>query len=615
MKLLLKLIFISVMFLCASSTFGARNLFHKKVLILNSYTPQYQWTHDQVDGIREALDGYIENEKIHVEFLAGRRFLNDAKYFEKLLDLFRYKYAEEYPDVIITTDDYALNFLLSIKEELFTNVPIVFAGLNVMNQEIYKSRKNVTGILEGLEAKRNIELIQTLHPKTKEIILLSDLTSFGQMIKEEALAEIREMNLKNLKITVWENYTLNELFDKTGQLKKGSVILLLAAHQDKAGRYFSFFTELKKMSELSSVPIYGMWGSLLIGNGIVGGYMTNAIEHGRDAGNMALEILKGRSVEDIPIVAKTGFYPEFDYKVLARFKIDLSKLPSNSKIHQYPKNIYEEIRVPLAIGTGTLIFLFFMVILLDRLVKKRTEELTRKEQEARQSAEKLRATNETLNDFVGIVSHDIRSPLSTITSLLEVLEQEPESSKEVIPIIKKSAKKCFSLVNDILDITAIRAGKVKIEFKTIRFKELAMKALFEVSHFAKSKQVDIKVDIDEYLKVEADPDRLEQVLINLLSNAIKFSNKGSSIHLIAHEEQDDIHISVSDNGVGVPKDLLPKLFLKNVKTTREGTSGEQGTGFGLPLSFDIIKEHGSILKVQSEENRGSTFSFNLKRAL
>lgn len=615
MRLLLKALFITSIFLYAYSCFGARNLFHKKVLILNSYTPQYQWTHDQVQGIREALDGHIENEKIHIEFLAGRRFLNDTEYFKKLVALFRYKYADEFPDVIITTDDYALNFLLSIKEELFTNVPVVFAGLNIMNQEIYKNRQNITGILEGLEAKRNIELIQNLHPETKEIILLSDLTSFGQMIKEEALAEIKEMNLKNVKITIWDDYTLNELFVNTSQLKKGTVILLLAVHQDKVGRYFSFFTELKKMSDLSSIPIYGMWGSLLIGNGVVGGYMTNAIEHGKDAGNMALEILRGRSVEDIPIVDKTGFYPEFDFNILTKFKIDLSQLPTNSKIHHYPNNIYEEIRVPLAIGTGTLIFLFFMVIVLDRLVKKRTEELSRKEQEARKNADKLRATNETLNDFVGIVSHDIRSPLSTITSLLEVLEQEPEAVKEVTPIIKKSAKKCFSLVNDILDITAIRSGKVKIELKTIRFKELAMKALFEVSHFAKSKQVEIKVDIDEYLKVEADPDRLEQVLINLLSNAIKFSNKGSSIHLIAHEEQDDIHISVSDNGVGVPKDLIPKLFLKNVKTTREGTSGEQGTGFGLPLSFDIIKEHGSILMVQSEENKGSTFSFNLKRAL
>ena len=124
------------------------------VLVLNSYHPQYAWTAELVRGVREDLAA-LPPENLHIEFMDARRMVDDERYLEALATLYRLKYARFPPDIIISSDDSALNFLLQRRESLFPGIPVVFCGINSRAPEELEAVPNMTGILEGLDVAGN----------------------------------------------------------------------------------------------------------------------------------------------------------------------------------------------------------------------------------------------------------------------------------------------------------------------------------------------------------------------------------------------------------------------------------------------------------------------------
>ena len=129
------------------------------VLVLNSYHPQYTWTEELVRGVRDELQG-IPPENLHIEFMDARRMVDDEQYLDLLAAVYRHKYQRFRPDVIISSDDSALNFLLQRRDALFPGVPVVFCGINSRTPEELERVPNMTGILEGLEVAGNLSLIR-----------------------------------------------------------------------------------------------------------------------------------------------------------------------------------------------------------------------------------------------------------------------------------------------------------------------------------------------------------------------------------------------------------------------------------------------------------------------
>jgi diguanylate cyclase (GGDEF)-like protein len=339
------------------------------VLLLNSYHPQYRWTEDIIRGVKDSLEGVVHTENLHIEYMDSRRFVDDKTYEKKLVGILKHKYQVYAPDIIITSDDHAYDFMVKHGEALFPGKPIVFCGVNIFKPDTLIGRTNITGIKEGMEIEGNLELIMRLQPKTKHIVMLGDTTGLGLRMGERA----EEIKLKwqndrlksKITLDLWDHFSLDELYKKAHSMPSDSVFLMLAIHKDKLGNYFSFDAELPVLAENSSVPIYGMWGALLIGNGVMGGMMNNPYQHGSAAGEMALEILKGVPVSKIPIQEKAQYAPFFDYKKLEKFDIDLSYLPVNSTVVDRPKTLYHQYKI---IVNATLALLVFLMIVISVLV-------------------------------------------------------------------------------------------------------------------------------------------------------------------------------------------------------------------------------------------------------
>ncbi|SFF98525.1 PAS domain-containing hybrid sensor histidine kinase/response regulator [Pontibacter chinhatensis] len=248
--------------------------------------------------------------------------------------------------------------------------------------------------------------------------------------------------------------------------------------------------------------------------------------------------------------------------------------------------------------------------------KKYEQELLRARKEAEEAA-KVKA------EFLSTVSHEIRTPLNAIVSIANLLQATDHSKehKEYFRALKLSADSLFHLINDILDYSKIEAGRVELIERPMSLRELVYSLVYSVSITAEEKGLAMKVELDERLpeQVLGDPVKVGQILTNLLGNAIKFTEEGYvalklQVQDLTNEEA-SIHFQVEDTGIGIPPDKLEKVFEEFTQASYDVNLKYGGTGLGLTISQKLLSLYGSKLSVESEEERGTTFFFNLRLKL
>jgi PAS domain S-box-containing protein len=238
---------------------------------------------------------------------------------------------------------------------------------------------------------------------------------------------------------------------------------------------------------------------------------------------------------------------------------------------------------------------------------------------AKQKISVLEELNRLKNEFVSNISHELRTPLASIIGFSETIDSDhemPESMKiEFNQIILNEAKRLSKLINDVLDISKIEAGKItlnKMEFDVIL---LLSKVIERMLKKAVDKNVVLSVEIpSEEVMLYLDKERIEQVFENLLSNAIKFTNEGGRVAVFAQSFYKEFEVIISDTGIGIPKKDLPFIFQKFYRVSRPG-SEIPGTGLGLALVKQIIDLHKGLITVQSEEDKGTTFIIKLPKIM
>ncbi len=239
------------------------------------------------------------------------------------------------------------------------------------------------------------------------------------------------------------------------------------------------------------------------------------------------------------------------------------------------------------------------------------------EEELKKSALNLKELNETKDRFISIISHDLRTPFSSILGFTDLLlndkDLDEEGKTQYIRYIQESSKSMLSLVNSLLDWTRLQTGSVKFEPERINAKELIEKSMQILSGAAIQKKIVLISEMQKDFYVHADSGLLLQVFNNLISNAIKFTKSGGSIliNAKANIEKKQVEFSVKDDGVGISKEDIPKLFKVDSKYTTSGTAGEKGSGLGLSLVHDIVQKHGGEIWVESESGKGTEFIFSI----
>ncbi len=229
----------------------------------------------------------------------------------------------------------------------------------------------------------------------------------------------------------------------------------------------------------------------------------------------------------------------------------------------------------------------------------------------------LQKLNEKKNYFLGMAAHDLRNPLGNINLFSTFLLEETsdilnEGQIEYLNNIIYSSDYMLNLVNNLLDVSKIEAGKLVLKLNTFNIVELIRKNIYLNKFIAKKKNIDIFFEpVLEQIDVVADSQQIEQVLNNLFSNAVKFSEKGKHIEVFVTIKEKLAEISVKDSGKGIPEDELNKLFRPFSKTSVTSTDGEQSTGLGLAIVKKIIEQHNGTILVSSQVGVGSVFSFTL----
>lgn len=239
------------------------------------------------------------------------------------------------------------------------------------------------------------------------------------------------------------------------------------------------------------------------------------------------------------------------------------------------------------------------------------------EQELKNTADELRSLNEAKDKFLSIISHDLRTPFSSILGFTDFLLEEDDIPKDkqqqYIQMIQSSSKSMLALVNSLLDWTRLQTGRINFEPQRINAKKVIDKSIDMLSGAAMKKSINLFSMLESDIYVHADEGLLLQVFNNLISNAIKFTNEGGDISINAFPkiEHQAIEFSVNDNGIGIKKEDQVKLFNVESKYTTPGTSGERGSGLGLSLVHDIVKKHGGSIRLESEYGKGTRIYFSI----
>ncbi len=276
---------------------------------------------------------------------------------------------------------------------------------------------------------------------------------------------------------------------------------------------------------------------------------------------------------------------------------------------------------PFSSGINSISFLIIAIFTLGYKNAEETyQRLEARNAELEQAYGRIREQAKVKSDFVSAVSHELRTPLTSIkgyTSILltEKLGKISSVQRERLSKIDKHSDRLTALINDLLDLSRIESGRVRMEMKPLELERVVRSAISTVETQAEEREIELKVALPSGLSlVMADKKSLEQIFINLLSNAIKYTRKGGEVTVRAVENQNVIQVDVSDTGIGVPEDCLGKVFDEFFRVDAHGGGQPRGTGLGLALVKRMVEAHRGKVWVESQMGKGSTFSFTLPSA-
>ncbi|MGV3704536.1 MAG: PAS domain S-box protein [Arcticibacter sp.] len=227
--------------------------------------------------------------------------------------------------------------------------------------------------------------------------------------------------------------------------------------------------------------------------------------------------------------------------------------------------------------------------------------------------DQLKVLNAKKDEFIGLASHELKTPLTSINGYLQILAMRmtDDKNKSFLEKTQQQVKKLSSLVEDLLDISKIEAGKLSFATEEFDICEIIEDAVDLISHANNSYHITFQPAVSSCL-LTGDAHRIEQVIINLMTNAIRYSPGSDAIEIFLNEESDEIKVGVKDYGVGIAPEKLTNIFSRFYRVN-EGNANVSGLGIGLYLCHEIVTRHGGKIWAESVPGEGSTFWFTVPR--
>jgi signal transduction histidine kinase len=265
----------------------------------------------------------------------------------------------------------------------------------------------------------------------------------------------------------------------------------------------------------------------------------------------------------------------------------------------------------IAVFTGGFIISFLLFFLTLSLLKT-----SRDVKQIQQLNVQLEKINRDKDRFISILGHDLRNPFNSLLGFLDLLIKdfyllEEDKIKYYLGNVNTVAKNTYGLLENLMEWSNTQSGNVPFKPEIVSFKDICDEVCLQVRPTAETKNIKVNNCTDEDIKVFAESEMLKTILRNLCTNAIKFTNRGGKVVICAVQDNGYVKVTVSDTGVGIQPELIPKLFDISRSVTTRGTENEGGTGLGLIICRELVSVHGGNIWVESTAGKGTTFVFTL----
>ena len=528
--------------------------------------------------------------------------------YEKSLRAFLIEKYRNIPvGVIVVNGARALDLVLSLRPELWPDVPVVFAAVDDDAAARMKSVPNVTGHIMRLTLRDMVSTARLVVPNLKQIVLVGDPLEKNTFWRG-FLAEIPDLKKSNLELVDLTGLAMTELKQRTATLPPQSAIAYTTLTVDGAGVDFLPREAVAAIAKVANRPIVTGTANF-VGFGATGGLVVSSPPIGEQAGRLALRILNGENASDIPVVVGNFTKPVYDWRELKRWNVSEESLPPGSEVLFREPTVWERYSWQIALITAVILLQAgFIAALLNAHRRRRLAEV-----QSRQRVAELVHVNRiaTAGELTASIAHEINQPLGAILTNAETADAilnspSPDIAelKDIVKDILRDDRRAGEVIRRMRSLLK----KVPFELKSLDFNDLVGETVELVLAVGRKVEL-VSVITRDALPILGDRIQLQQVILNLVANGIDAmkdtSTENRIISIRTSRVEKFAELSVSDLGPGIPEDKLKEVFEPFY------TSKAEGMGMGLSIARTIIEAHQGLISARNLVHGGASFRIRL----
>ena len=539
----------------------------RTILILNSFHQGYHWTDRIMEGILSSLKNDSSLD-LHIEYMDAKRIQDDFT-VETLTEMYLHKYKKIPIDVIISTDDPALDLLLEYGEDIFPGVPVVFSGINDFMPERIEGRTLYTGVYEEYDIPGTVAIIKKLHPGIKVLPVILDATASGKAFMNR-IRRAEPFLPNDLKIDYLVNLTSEELRARLKEFPVGNPVLWGIYLITGDGIPLSVRQSIELVKSANHQEIYCLWD--VVGLGAIGGKVTNPVFQGEYAAAIALQIIEGRHPDEI-MPQSPPMENLFDYKEIRGKDIKVRDLPDNATFRNQPfSGLWKYKRMIVT----TLVFIILLLVIIFILVmdiqrRRKAERSLMQTQQLLLQSRKMDA----LGQLAGGIAHDFNNLLTGIIAAVSIIKNEERMSdlfSRSVEIIQLSSSQASELCRKLMDFSkkeSLELNRLDVHTlidDTVKILDQTLRSGLEI--VVKNNAVDSNI--------LGNRSAIQNIILNLGINASHAISDGGRITIetadillekkycssVAFDISPGMYlqIKITDTGKGIPPSQLEHIF-------------------------------------------------------